>query len=89
MITDHIMNTLEQGKGRSVLPLLPLRDIVIFPYTVTPLFVARAKSIQALEMAMDGEKRIFLATQTDPQIDEPKADDLYSLWYHCADSTTT
>ena len=77
MITDHIMNTLEQGKGRSVLPLLPLRDIVIFPYTVTPLFVARAKSIQALEMAMDGEKRIFLATQTDPQIDEPKADDLY------------
>jgi ATP-dependent Lon protease len=72
------MNTLEQGKGRSVLPLLPLRDIVIFPYTVTPLFVARAKSIQALEMAMDGEKRIFLATQTDPQIDEPKADDLYS-----------
>ncbi len=71
------MNTLEQGKGRSVLPLLPLRDIVIFPYTVTPLFVARAKSIQALEMAMDGEKRIFLATQTDPQIDEPKAEDLY------------
>lgn len=71
------MNTLEQGKGRSVLPLLPLRDIVIFPYTVTPLFVARAKSIQALEMAMDGEKQIFLATQTDPQIDEPKAEDLY------------
>ena len=60
-----------------MLPLLPLRDIVIFPYTVTPLFVARAKSIQALEMAMDGEKLIFLATQTDPQIDEPEADDLY------------
>ncbi len=71
------MNTLEQGKGRSVLPLLPLRDIVIFPYTVTPLFVARTKSIQALEMAMDGDKRIFLATQIDPQIDEPKSDDLY------------
>ena len=72
------MNTLETDKGRSVLPLLPLRDIVIFPYTVTPLFVARAKSIQALEMAMDGDKRIFLATQTEPQIDEPTADDLYS-----------
>ncbi|OEU49685.1 MAG: endopeptidase La, partial [Desulfuromonadales bacterium C00003096] len=64
-------------KGRSVLPLLPLRDIVIFPFTVTPLFVARSKSIQALEMAMDGEKLIFLATQTDPQTDEPKAEDLY------------
>ncbi len=71
------MNTLEPCKGRSVLPLLPLRDIVIFPYTVTPLFVARAKSIQALEMAMDGEKLIFLATQIDPQVDEPKIEDLY------------
>jgi len=77
VITDHIMNTLEAYKGRSVLPLLPLRDIVVFPYTVMPLFVARGKSIQALEMAMDGEKLIFLATQIDPQIDEPKAEDLY------------
>ena len=72
------MSTLHEDKGRSVLPLLPLRDLVIFPYTVTPLFVARPRSIQALEMAMDGEKQVFLATQTDPQLDEPGLEDLYS-----------
>ena len=74
-----MMNTLESESGRSVLPLLPLRDIIIFPHMVTPLFVARAKSIRALEMAMDGEKKIFLATQKDPQVDEPKGEDLFDV----------
>ncbi len=71
------MNNLKSDEGRSVVPLLPLRDIIIFPHMVTPLFVARPKSIRALEMAMEGDKTIFLATQKDPQVDDPAGEDLY------------
>jgi len=60
-------------------PLLPLRDIVIFPHMVTPLFVGRPKSIHALEGAMERDKVIFLATQKDPKNDEPQADDIYEV----------
>jgi ATP-dependent Lon protease len=60
-------------------PLLPLRDIVIFPHMVTPLFVGRPRSIQALEGAMERDKLVFLATQKDPKNDEPQADDLYDV----------
>jgi len=52
-------------------PLLPLRDIVIFPYMVVPLFVGREKSILALEAAMNSNKLIFLATQKDAKNEEP------------------
>lgn len=48
-----------------LLPLLPLRDIVVFPYMVAPLFVGRAQSIEAIETAYDGDKYIFLASQRD------------------------
>jgi ATP-dependent Lon protease len=60
-------------------PLLPLRDIVIFPYMVTPLFVGRPRSIHALEGAMERDKLVFLATQRDPKNDEPKAEDIYEV----------
>jgi len=60
-------------------PLLPLRDIVIFPYMVTPLFVGRPRSIHALEGAMEKDKYVFLATQKDPKVDDPEADDLYPV----------
>jgi len=60
-------------------PLLPLRDIVIFPHMVTPLFVGRPKSIHALEGAMERDKVIFLATQKDPKNDEPQAEDIYEV----------
>jgi ATP-dependent Lon protease len=60
-------------------PLLPLRDIVIFPHMVTPLFVGRPRSIQALEGAMERDKKVFLATQKDPKNDEPQADDIYDV----------
>jgi ATP-dependent Lon protease len=73
------MNIQESNTGSSGTPLLPLRDIVIFPYMVTPLFVARDKSIFALEEAMEGEKTIFLATQKDPQVDDPSLDDVYEV----------
>ncbi len=61
----------------NVLPLLPLRDIVVFPGMVVPLFVGREKSVAALEAAMAGEKDIFLLAQLDPGCDDPDRDDLY------------
>lgn len=61
------------------LPLLPLRDIVIFPHMVIPLFVGRSQSIAALDMAERVDKEIFLATQMDPQIDNPTFDDIYHI----------
>jgi ATP-dependent Lon protease len=61
------------------LPLLPLRDIVVFPGMVVPLFVGRDKSVVALEKAMAAEKEIFLITQLDPAEDDPDFDDLYTV----------
>ncbi|MEM9310552.1 MAG: endopeptidase La [Pseudomonadota bacterium] len=58
-------------------PLLPLRDIVVFPGMVVPLFVGREKSVAALEAAMDASKDIFLLAQLDPSTDDPDGDDLY------------
>jgi ATP-dependent Lon protease len=61
------------------LPLLPLRDVVVFPHMVIPLFVGRPKSIKALEMAMESGKGILLVAQKSAGEDEPKVDDLYSV----------
>jgi len=60
-----------------LLPVLPLRDIVVFPHMVVPLFVGREKSIKALEDVMQQEKRILLLTQKDPDSDNPEQDDIY------------
>ncbi|OCC24921.1 endopeptidase La [Croceicoccus estronivorus] len=60
-------------------PLLPLRDIVVFPGMVVPLFVGREKSVAALEEVMAGDKEIFLAAQLDPGCDDPADDDLYDV----------
>ena len=61
------------------LPLLPLRDVVVFPHMVIPLFVGRPKSIKALETAMESGKSIMLVAQTTASKDEPTADDLYEV----------
>ncbi|WP_298918570.1 endopeptidase La [uncultured Algimonas sp.] len=61
------------------LPVLPLRDIVVFPHMVVPLFVGREKSIRALEAVMSADKQIFLLTQRDPETDSPGADDLFDF----------
>ncbi|QGP80824.1 endopeptidase La [Sphingobium sp. CAP-1] len=58
-------------------PLLPLRDIVVFPQMIVPLFVGRDKSVAALEAAMEGSKEIFLVSQLDPAEDDPGRDSLY------------
>ncbi|MCR2832941.1 endopeptidase La [Parerythrobacter lacustris] len=63
----------------STFPLLPLRDIVVFPDMVVPLFVGRDKSVAALEAAMEGNKDIFLVAQLDPGCDDPERDDLYDI----------
>ena len=60
-------------------PLLPLRDVVIFPSVVTPLFVGREKSITALQAAMAGEKQIMLVAQKSAQKDDPELNDLYPI----------
>ena len=61
------------------LPLLPLRDVVVFPHMVIPLFVGRPKSIKALEAAMEQGKSIMLAAQKAAAKDEPSADDNYEI----------
>jgi ATP-dependent Lon protease len=61
------------------LPMMPIRDMVIFPYMMTPFVVGRESSVRALEEALNGDRKIFLATQHDARTDEPKADDIYSV----------
>ena len=61
------------------LPLLPLRDVVVYPHMVIPLFVGRDKSINALEAAMDGGKKILLVAQKNAATDEPADIDIYSV----------
>ncbi|HEY8118810.1 MAG TPA: endopeptidase La [Methylophilaceae bacterium] len=62
-----------------LLPLLPLRDVVVYPHLVIPLFVGRAKSVKALEIASENNKQILLVAQKSPNKDEPDASDLYDV----------
>ena len=73
------MSTSQLPPERTSLPLLPLRDVVVFPHMVIPLFVGRPKSIKALETAMEGGKSIMLVAQKSAAKDEPSADDIYSI----------
>jgi ATP-dependent Lon protease, bacterial type len=61
------------------LPVLPLRDVVVFPHMVIPLFVGRDKSMRALERAMETDKRILLVAQKSAETDDPGAADLYTV----------
>ena len=61
------------------LPLLPLRDVVVYPQMVVPLFVGREKSIRALDAAMANDKQVLLVAQTEAEVDEPVADSLYQV----------
>jgi ATP-dependent Lon protease len=65
--------------GRKTLPLLPLRDIVVFPHMVVPLFVGRQKSIEALESAMNGSRELLLCAQREAAQDEPNERDIYEV----------
>ncbi len=61
------------------LPMMPIRDVVIFPYMMTPFVVGRESSVRALEEALASDKKIFLATQHDASVDEPKPNELYQV----------
>ena len=61
------------------MPMMPIRDVVIFPYMMTPFVVGRESSVRALEEALMGDKKIFLATQHDASVDEPRPDEIYSV----------
>lgn len=82
-MTDHEPNEAnENAEGESSshhLPVLPLRDVVVYPHMVIPLFVGREKSIEALDAASAADKRILLAAQTSAQVDEPGAEDIHSV----------
>ena len=60
-------------------PILPLRDVVVYPHMVIPLFVGREKSIHALDSAMDAGKQILLIAQKQADIDNPGKDDIYRI----------
>ena len=60
-------------------PVLPLRDIVVFPHMIVPLFVGREKSIKALEDVMNDDKQILLTTQKDAANDDPGKEDVYQI----------
>ena len=74
---DEDLNSLDLTDGSKTMPLLPLRDVVVFPHMVIPLFVGRNKSIAALESAMASSNVILLTTQKQAVKDEPSQDDLY------------
>lgn len=66
------------SKDARKLPMMPIRDMVIFPHMMTPFVVGRESSVRALEEALTGDRKIFLATQHDASIDEPSADDIFN-----------
>lgn len=73
------MLTSKEKSDTKRLPMMPIRDVVIFPYMMTPFVVGRESSVRALEEALAGEKKIFLATQHDASVDEPRPDEIFSV----------
>ncbi|WP_417447633.1 endopeptidase La [Idiomarina abyssalis] len=69
----------EERTEQLTMPVLPLRDVVVYPHMVIPLFVGREKSIRCLQAAMDADKQVFLAAQKDASVDEPTNDDIYPV----------
>ena len=65
--------------NNSIIPVLPLRDIVVFPHMVVPLFVGRNLSVNALNHVMTGDKKILLVTQKSSEVDNPSAENLYNF----------
>ncbi|MCZ6491230.1 MAG: endopeptidase La [Acidobacteria bacterium] len=73
-----MLSNQEKTESRKM-PMLPIRDVVIFPHMMTPFVVGRESSVRALEEALVGDKRIFLATQHDASVDEPGPNDIYQV----------
>src|SRR6202048_2830806 len=77
------MTTSREKPEQRKLPMMPIRDMVIFPYMMTPFVVGRESSVRALEEALTGDRKIFLATQHDASVDEPKAKEIYQVGSIC------
>ena len=69
----------KKRENRIEMPVLALRDVVVYPHMVIPLFVGREKSIRCLEAAMEKDKQIFLVAQKDAAVDEPEAEDIFTV----------
>jgi ATP-dependent Lon protease len=78
MLEQDIPSTIPSNSS-NLFPLLPLRDVVVFPHMVIPLFVGRSKSIKALETAMEAGKSIALVAQKSATKDDPGTEDLYAI----------
>ena len=72
------MITSKEKTDSRKLPMMPIRDVVIFPHMMTPFVVGRESSVRALEEALAGDRKIFLATQHDAKVDEPRPDEIFS-----------
>src|SRR5512143_2995134 len=82
MCLEDLENQLTTAKEKfdsKKLPMMPIRDVVIFPHMMTPFVVGRESSVRALEEALAADKKIFLATQHDASVDEPKPDELFQV----------
>ena len=78
-MSDYQNNLLAEQQERQLIPVLPLRDVVVYPHMVIPLFVGREKSILALEAAMADNKKILLLAQKNAEVDDPGQEDLYQI----------
>ena len=79
-MTEQVLTpSLSKPSEQDLMPLLPLRDVVVYPHLVIPLFVGRAKSVRALEIASETNKQILLVAQKSANKDEPDANDLYDI----------
>src|ERR1700693_3644987 len=85
IINDEITEAIEPAESEQQLqipedlPVLPLRDIVIYPFMIVPLFVSRDRSIRAVEQALGQDRMILLVSQKDVNKEEPEQDDLYTV----------
>ena len=78
-MTDELRNDDEPVKIPEVLPVLPLRDIVIFPFMIVPLYVSRDRSIKAVDQALSDNRMILLAAQKRQDDEDPGGDDIFSV----------
>ena len=74
-----MFNRTKEKTDPFTLPMVPIRDVVLFPYMMIPFVIGRPPSVKALEVAFGGDKRIFLATQHDASVDDPKSSEIYSV----------
>ena len=87
-MTDEIKKEEEPPKIPEVLPVLPLRDIVIFPFMIVPLYVIRERSIKAVDQALAENRMILLAAQKNASDDDPTTEAIYGLRAYCSCSSS-